>query len=155
MSIAFTDIDGNPFDDEYIEEELFNFLKFEDAAKAIDPYFTRSYLYRLLSRGLLRRDEILVIIDESLKLWYPDTGGKIMYVHKDEVERFKREELPRILATKAGRKRKKDICLHCRRKFMICANDPCRGRREEKIEDERRRRLAIQNAKEAKSVTKI
>jgi len=132
----FEDGFGNEIKREVVMEEFNNYFSFEDSARKINIHWTSNYLHKQKNVGRIDKSKILVIYDEDLAIRYPSTKGKSMFLHIDEINRFKKEEYPKI-------KKRKDFskyCSYCHRLLDDCLKDICGKRKDAKIKDEARRR---------------
>lgn len=124
----FFDGTGAVLDREYVMKEFDNYVTFADAAKMINPAWTTHYLHKQKAIGRINMKEILFVVDRQQAYFKPSTGGKKMFIHKREIERFKREVYPNI--RKQRRNTIEEICMFCRVKIKECFQEPCRERRE-------------------------
>lgn len=122
----FFDGNDNPVSKEYVFEEFDNYVPFAEAARMIDRGWTTNYLHKQKAIGRLDRTKILYVIDEGMKKRMPSTKGKKMFLHKTEIERFKRDVYPTIKKQKRGHW--ENFCTWCRAKIEICHAKPCYDR---------------------------
>lgn len=117
----------NGFDEELngleVMMELENYFTFAEAARKIDRGWSTNYLHKQKALGRLDRAKILYVINEEMKKTYPSTGGKKMFLHISEIERFKREVYPTIKKQKRGNW--ETFCTWCRAKIEVCIPKPC------------------------------
>lgn len=106
--------------------EFENYLPFVEAARLIDRGWTTQYLHKQKNVGRLDLSKILYVIDEGMKKRYPSTGGRKMFLHISEIERFKREVYPTIKKQKRGNW--ETFCTWCRAKIEDCHHKPCYDR---------------------------
>ena len=123
----FYDGTGKELDSKYVMQEFGNYVTFKEAAKMIDPFWSTHYLHRQKTLGRIDMTKVLYVVDEGQKAWYVSTGGKKFFMHKDEVERFKKEVYPNIRRRATSDYR--DYCGFCRQKLALCFAKPCEERR--------------------------
>lgn len=108
---------------EFVAEEFENYIPWKDAAAMIDLNWTSHYLHKQKAVGRIDKTKILYVINKNMAAAYPSTGGKKMFLHRSEIERFKRDVLPTIKRHKKGKMI--DICRWCRVDIKMCMFKPC------------------------------
>lgn len=124
--MAFYNGYDQKLDSAEVMAEFENYYSFVDAARMIDRGWTTNYLHKHKVSGRLDKAKILYIIDEGMRLRYPSTGGKKMFLHISEIERFKKEVYPTIRKQKRGNW--ETFCTWCRASISDCFYKPCYDR---------------------------